>query len=582
MDWAEQAYGSYFPGPQPDLVSAPYTYRYYKNTGNYLGVAGGRVYLYGPVAGGSDLVDAGALADYAAPVFALSLAADDAQAARFLMQATLGVTDADISAVRNQGYDAWLNAEFARPPSESNWQYLLDKGIAANLDNRNSAVGSDPALWQRLIGAGDSLRQRMALALSEIFVVGFDGITGPWRQFKLAAWWDLLASHAFGTYRQLLEAVTLSPAMGQYLTYAGNQKENPSTGRLPDENYAREVMQLFSIGLYELNVDGSHRLDAQGQPIETYTLNTVSQMARVFTGWNVDARRGETGPELTQRPMVLTASLHSTLAVDALGMTIPAGTDGSTALRLALDRLAGHANVGPFIGRQLIQRLVTSNPSPAYVARVSAAFADNGQGVRGDLKAVLRAVLLDYEAREPTRSDDPAYGKLREPLLRFLSWARSFGATSASGDWTIGDLSDSATRLGQSPLRSASVFNFFRPGYVPAGTALGNASLAAPEFQITTETTVAGYLNFMQRVIPGGRNDLRLAYGAELALAADAAALVDRVQALLCHASLQAGTRSTIVDAVGAIAAATDAGRANRVYAAILLVLASPEALVQK
>jgi uncharacterized protein (DUF1800 family) len=195
---------------------------------------------------------------------------------------------------------------------------------------------------------------------------------------------------------------------------------------------------------------------------------------------------------------------------------------------------------------------------------------------------VLRAVLLDYEAREPTRSDDPAYGKLREPLLRFLSWARSFGATSASGDWSIGALSDSATRLGQSPLRSASVLNFFRPGYVPAGTALGNASLAAPEFQITTETTVAGYLNFMQRVIPGGRNDLRLAYGAELALAADAAALVDRVQALLCHASLQAGTRSTIVDAVGAIAAATDAGRANRVYAAILLVLASPEALVQK
>jgi uncharacterized protein (DUF1800 family) len=422
----------------------------------------------------------------------------------------------------------------------------------------------------------------VTLALSEIFVVGFDGITGPWKQFKLAAWWDLLATHAFGNYRTLLEAVTLNAAMGQYLSAAGNQKEDPATGRLPDENYAREVMQLFSIGLYELNPDGSLKLDSSGQPIETYTQDTVTQLARVFTGWVLDTSPFEAGPEVMARPMVLNASRHSTLAVNALGMTIPAGTDGTTALRMTLDRLAAHPNVGPFIGRQLIQRLVTSNPSPAYVARVAAAFADNGRGVRGDLAAVVRAVLVDDEARDPGRSADPAFGKLREPLVRFLQWTRSFKATSTSGDWLIGNLSDNGTRLGQSPLRAPSVFNWFRPGFVPAGTAIASAGLVAPELQIADESSVAGYLNFMQSVIPANRFDLRTDYAAELALADNPAALVDRVQLLLCAMALQPATRSTIVNAVTSIATTTATGRANRVYAAILLVMASPDYLVQR
>ena len=583
MNWAEKAYSQFFPGPQSDQTLAPYTYRYYPATGNYLGTANGRVYIYGPVAGGGpDVVDVGAVADFAARVSALSFPADDAMAARFLGQATLGVTDADIAAVRALGYDAWLSAEFAKTPSKSNWQYLLDKGIAANLENKTIAVGADPAIWQRLVSAPDSLRQRVAQALSEILVVGFDGITGPWKQFKLAAWWDLLATHAFGNYRALLEAVTLNAAMGQYLSAAGNQKEDAATGRLPDENYAREVMQLFSIGLYELNPDGSQKRDASGEPIETYTQDTVSQLARVFTGWGLDSSPFEAGPEVMGRPMVLTANRHSTLAVSALGMNIPAGTDGTTALRMTLDTLAAHPNVGPFIGRQLIQRLVTSNPSAPYVARVAAAFADNGLGVRGDLSAVVRAVLVDDEARDPGRSADPAFGKLREPLLRFVQWTRSFKLTSTSGDWQIGNLSDTATRLGQSPLRSPSVFNWFRPGFVPAGTPIGSAALVAPEFQITDESSVAGYLNFMQTAIPGGRNDLRPDYAAELALADDPAALVDRVQLLLCAGSLQDGTRSTIVNAVTSISTSTTSGRNNRVYTAILLVMASPDYLVQK
>ncbi|MEN9628782.1 MAG: hypothetical protein RJA10_2009 [Pseudomonadota bacterium] len=583
MNWAEKAYSHYFPGPQSDLVQAPYTYRFYPATGNYVGTANGRVYIFGPVAGGGpDVVDVGAVADFAARVAALSFPADDAMAARFLGQATLGVTDADITAVRMVGYDAWLTAEFAKPPSTSNWQYLINKGFAANPDNKASSAGSDPAIWQRLISAPDSLRQRVALALSEILVVGFDGLTGPWKQFKLAAWWDLLATHAFGNYRTLLEAVTLNAAMGQYLSVAGNQKEDPVTGRLPDENYAREVMQLFSIGLYELNADGTPRLGANGQPIETYTQDTVTQLARVFTGWGLDNSPFETGPEVMARPMVLTAGRHSTLAVSALGMTIPAGTDGTVALRMTLDRLAAHSNVGPFIGRQLIQRLVTSNPSPAYVARVAAAFADNGRGVRGDLSAVVRAVLIDDEARDPNRSTDPSFGKLREPLVRFLQWARSFKLSSTSGDWQVGNLGDNGTRLGQSPLRAPSVFNWFRPGFAPAGTAIGAAGLVAPEFQIADESSVAGYLNFMQSAIPALRNDLTTTYAAELALADDPAALVDRVQLLLCGKALQASTRSTIINAVTSIAVTTSTGRANRVYVAIMLVMASADYLVQK
>lgn len=504
----------------------------------------------------------------------------EAQAARFLNQATLGATDGDIASVRSLGYAAWLEQHFAQAPSRSNWDWLVSKGVDTNPDARAVAIGVDSQVWQRLLAAPDSLRQRVALALSEIFVVGFDGITGPWKQFKLAAYWDLLAANAFGSFRTLLEAVTLSPAMGNYLNMAGNQKEDPATGRMPDENYAREVMQLFTIGLLELNPDGTARIDAQGRTIESYGQDTVTNLARVFTGWNLDARRGDDSPELMRRPMVLNPALHSTLAASFLGATVPAGTEGSAALKTALDTLAAHPNVGPFIGRQLIQRLVTSNPSPAYVRRVAQAFADNGAGQRGDLKAVLRAVLLDDEARGSAGLSSPSFGRLREPLQRLLQWARAFKAASASSDWTLGNLSDPSTRLGQSPQRAPSVFNFFRPGYVPAGTAIGSAGLVAPEFQLATETSVAGYLNYMQNLVAGGHPDLKPDYSAELAIAGDAAALVARVERLLSAGQLSASARQTIVAAVESLSATTAA--TSRVHTAVLLVLASPDYLIQR
>ena len=581
LDWAERAYTELFPGPKVNLVAEPYTYRHYPETGHYLGVADGRVYFLGP-ASGDVLADAGALADFGARIYGQRFAFSDEQASRFLGQATLGVTDADIASVRAAGYDAWLTQQFTRPLSPGNWDWLVTRGFDVNPDARNAAIGVDSQIWQRLLSASDSLRQRVALALSEVFVVGFDGLTGAYRQFKLAAWWDLLATHAFGNFRALLEAVTLNPAMGGYLNTAGNRKEDPATGRQPDENYAREVMQLFTIGLVQLNRDGTPKLDAAGKPMDTYSQDTVTNLARVFTGWNLDTRRDDVGPEFVRRPMVLTASRHSTLAATFLGATVPANTDGTAALKTALDTLAAHPNVGPFIGRQLIQRLVTSNPSRHYVARVAAAFDDNGKGQRGDLQAVLRAVLLDVEARDEALISSPTVGKLREPMLRFIQCARSFKATSLNGQWDVGNTSDPARSLGQSPLRSPSVFNYFRPGYVPAGTSIASAGLVAPEFQLANESSVAGYLNAMQSFVSRAHRDVRPDYATELALAADAEALVSRVALLLCAGQLQASTRTTIVGAVDSIASSTEAGRANRVYTAVLLVAASPDYLVQK
>ena len=581
MDWAERVYSGFFPEHQADQVWAPYTYRLYSN-GNAVGVAEGRVYVLGPLVGQSEVpVDVGSLVEFGPLVGASRWAYDDLQAARFLGHATLGATDADIVAVRALGYEAWLALQFAAAPSSGNWDWLVARGVDKDPDAANVAKFVDSQVWQRLIAAPDSLRQRVALALSEVFVVGFDGISGPWKQFKLAAYWDLLASHAFGNFRTLLEAVTLSPAMGNYLNTVGNQKEDPATGRLPDENYAREVMQLFTIGLHELGADGSQRLDAAGNPVETYTQDMVTQLARVFTGWNYDGARSSGNPELMRRPLVLNAAQHSTLAVSFLGTTIAAGTDGKAALTQALDTLFAHANVGPFIGRQLIQRLTTSNPSPGYVSRVAAAFANNGAGVRGDLAAVVKAVLLDDEARSHVGLGHSDFGKLREPLLRLLQWARSFKASSRTGDWNLGNLSDPSTRLGQSPQRSPSVFNWFRPGYVPAGTAMATDGLVAPEFQIANETSVAGWLNFMLSMSSARHADVLPDYTSELALAGDPAALVARVEKLLCAGQLQADARQLVVDAVASIAN-TGSGPTNRVYTAVMLVMAAPDYLVQR
>ena len=418
-----------------------------------------------------------------------------AEASRFLAQASMGATANDIARVQSIGYSAWLDEQFALPPTTSRWDWLVAAGFGAST-YRNTEAGFDAAAWRKLLNAPDTLRQRVTLALSELTVAAIDGLVGGgWRAFSAAAYLDLLEANAFGNYRTLLQQISTSAPMGEYLTYRGNVKFNAATGALPDENYAREVMQLFTIGLLKLELDGSPALSG-GKTQETYTLDDITGLARVFTGWDYDLAGGTTAtPDFKRRPMIQIASRHELGAKTFLGITIPAGTAGAASLTQALDGIFAHPNVAPFVGRQLIRRLVCSNPGAAYVARVATVFNDDGSGVKGNLKAVLKAILLDAEARDAAQLDDPDFGKLREPMLRFAAWARAFNASSASDAWAIGNTSDLATRLGQSPLRSPSVFNFFRPGYVPPNSSIAGASLVAPEFQITNESSVVGYLN---------------------------------------------------------------------------------------
>lgn len=504
------------------------------------------------------------------------------EAARFLAQATLGASKADITALQSSSYAAWINAQFALPPSLGHYDWLVANGFGAEA-NRNSTAGLDNTLWRKFIEGPDLLRQRVVLALSEICVVSVLGVEADWRQFGVACYLDILEANAFGNYRTLLGEISTSPAMGFYLTFRGNTRANPTTGSVPDENYARELMQLFTIGLVELNANGTPRL-VGGAPVESYNQADVSGLARVFTGWDLNLA-GYTAPyphAAWRRPMVQTAAGHESGSKVFLGTTIPAGTNGVDSLRIALDTLFNHPNLPPFVGRQLIQRLVTSNPSPAYVARVAAAFANNGAGVRGDMRATIRAILLDDEARSASVAAGSAFGKLREPVVRFLNWARAFGATSTSGTYTIGDLSNPANRLGQSPMRAGSVFNFFRPGYVPPNSPIANQGLSGPEFQIITESSVAGYVNYMQAVVANGAGDVRGNYTAFLALATDSAALLAEINLVLAAGQVSAATLATLKTALDTINASSDAGKRNRVHAATVLVLASPEYIAQK
>ncbi len=508
----------------------------------------------------------------------------DADAARFLAQASMGPGRKQIAQVKSQGYAGWIDAQFATAPGASRYDWMIANGFGA-LEFRNSKSGFDAAVWRKLLAGADTLRQRVVLALSEIMVVSIDGLTGPWRALSAAAYFDLLEANAFGNYRTLLGQISTSPAMGTYLTFRGNTKFNPATGALPDENYARELMQLFTIGLQQLNADGTPRT-VDGAPQETYTLTDITGLARVFTGWDYDLAGGDTQtPDYVRRPMIQVASRHESGASSFLGATIAAGVSGEQCLNLALDAIFAHPNVAPFISRQLIQRLVTSNPSPAYVGRVAAVFRNDGAGVAGNLKAVIRALLLDDEARRGAVAGTAAstsFGKLREPVLRLAAWARAFDATSPADTWAIGDTSDPATRLGQSPGHSPSVFNFYRPGYVPPNSSIASGALVAPEFQIANESSVVGYVNFMQRIVSAGIGDVRADYTSLLPLADDAQALVDEINLVLAAGQLGSDNIALLRSAIAAMPAGTDAARRNRIYAALTLTLAAPAFLVQK
>ncbi len=534
--------------------------------------------------------------------FRFSSASADEEAARFLQQAQFSSTRNEITALRSDSYAMWLARQYQTPLGPTGWDWLESQGYGA-VDTNEWYFSTTPAtymLWSQLLSGPDSMRRRMALALSEFFVTSMNSADFTWRSHAFASWWDMLVRNAFGNFRQLLEDVTLHPAMGFFLNTRGNRKEDTRTGRVPDENYSREVMQLFTLGLVNLNTDGS------SQGTESYTQSDVTNLARVFTGYDFDRSDGVrlTRPNnggtiethaFARKPMSLTPANHSMLEARFLGATVPANTPGAEAMRIAMDALFNHPNVGPFFARQMIQRLVTSNPSPAYVARVAARFNNNGAGVRGDLQAVWTAILLDDEARGPNSLADASFGKLREPMVRFIQWGRTFGVRSASNTWKLGDLSGASNQLGQSPLRAPSVFNFFRPGYVPPSTSLAVAGATAPEFQIVNETSVGGWLNFMQGVIERGLlitnnvADIAPDYSRELALVNDPAALVNHVCLSLAAGQISTASRTVMVTALNATplpttgtAANIELARRRRVFAAIFMVMGCPEYLVQK
>jgi len=528
-----------------------------------------------------------------------------ADAARFLNQASFGATEAEISKVRTYGYSAWLEDQFYMPGALH--ESYINAVSAAGLSLDDSYVMN--TFWKEAATGQDQLRRRVAFALSQIFVISLQDATVSEFRRGVASYLDMLGRDSFGSYRTLLEDVTLHPMMGLYLSHLRNQKENPARNRVPDQNYAREVMQLLSIGLYELNPDGTLNL-VGGLPVETYDNDDIVGLSRVFTGFSwagpdkSDTRfsgGGTQDPNRAVLPMQSYPRFHSISEKRFLTTVIPAGAtaDPDGDLRIALDAIASHPNVGPFIGRQLIQRLVTSNPTPAYVARVTQAFDAGrftsglwsaGTGQRGDLRATIAATLLDPEARTPVRLADPTFGKVREPILRVGHWMRSFNARSASGWFFLGTTDDPATSLGQSAMRSPSVFNFYRPGYVPPNTPIATAGLVAPEVQIIHETSVVGYSNFMRSAVQNGLGsgsprDIQPDYTAELALADNADALIDRVDLLLTAGTMSADTRTQIRTAVNSVAMpATNQtnARLNRVRLAVLFALSSSDYLVQK
>jgi uncharacterized protein (DUF1800 family) len=522
------------------------------------------------------------------------------ESARFLAQATFGPTEASINALSRSNYSLWIDAQFAMPRQAHRTHFdRRNAELAANMQDAGQAQFRE-SYWAQALARDDQLRQRAAFALSQIFVISFADGTLANNPRGVTSYYDMLAEHAFGNYRDLLERVTLHPMMGIYLTHLRNQKEDLNSGRVPDENYAREIMQLFSIGLYELNNDGTPR---NGTLTETYTHADIQGLAKVFTGFSWYA-----GPNLADRtnrrffgndahadrdwqPMQAYNNYHSTSEKRFLGRTIAAATpaNADADLQTALDTIFNHPNVGPFIGKQLIQRLVTSNPSPAYVGRVAAAFNNNGRGVRGDMRAVWRAILLDPEARSPNLAS-PSYGKVREPLLRLSHFLRAFKARSTSGNWTGIDNTDSATdRLSQTAMRSPTVFNFYRPGYTPPNSAAANAGLVSPELQLANEVSVAGYLNYMRSWLTVNTSrDIQLDFSAETAIADNATTLVDRLNLLLMSGQMSTEHRDQVIAAVNSrVIPATnqtniDAARRDRVFIGILMTMASPDYLVQK
>ena len=517
-----------------------------------------------------------------------------ADAARFLDQATFGVTASDVAHVQSVGFQQYLAEQLAATPSQySGFSYTPHTAPAdcrtdpsTPTDASSICARDDYSLFQvqrqffiHALSDTDQLRQRVAFALSQIFVVSGTEI---YEAYGMADYQNLLLNDAFQNFRTLLQDVTLSPVMGRYLDVADNDKTNAALGTSPNENYGREVLQLFSIGLYELNPDGSQMLDATGAAIPTYDQDVIEGFSAIFTGWTYAPLSGAasqwTNPINYDGAMVSFDNHHepgSKLLLN--GFTVAAGQTTTQDLQMALDNIFNHPNVGPFIGKQLIQHLVTSNPSPAYVARVSAVFANNGSGVRGDMGAVVKAILTDPEARGDAPAD-ASFGHLREPALFITAMLRSLGGQSD------GVLARSAsTAMGQPMYTPPTVFNFYPPSFVLPGS-----QTLAPEFGIDNAATALARSNFVNTVIMlgGAQPDPTVigSTGTSIDLTGfsaiqDPNALISQLNQTLMHGSLSSAASSIIATAVTA-QAPTDPLAAART--ASYLVLTSAQYQVER
>ena len=492
-------------------------------------------------------------------------------AARLLDQATFGPTIAGIEHVQSVGLDAYITEQFSVPATK-----LADIPTnplpAVCLSANNAAVCAESEWWQAAITAPDQLRQRVALALSEMFVISTDTDSGQ----AITPYHNMLANDAFGNYLTIMKDVTLSPGMGIYLNMVNSAKPTSAT-QIANENYARELMQLFSTGLELLNPDGTPQLDSSGNPQPVYTQAQVQAFARAYTGWTFANASGGAVTRFPNNvyyfaPMAPYESAHDMTAKTLLnGTTLPAGQSAEQDLDGALANIFNHPNVGPFVCRQLIQHLVASNPSPAYVGRVAAVFADNGNGVRGDMKAVIRAILEDPDARAGDTSSSFDGGHLREPMLWITNLARGLGTVNTDANGSYYSLSNSSNALGERPYRSPSVFNFFPPNYVIPGTVAN-----APEFGL--ENTASTMLrlsladSFVANKIGGFKTDLSAT--STLGMMASGTNgpgnLVDALGVIFMHGQMPSQMRTAIVNEVSTL---TDPAQRARV--ATYLVITS-------
>lgn len=530
-------------------------------------------------------------------------------ASRFLGQATFGANMEMIEDVKEMGYEAWIDDQFTKSPQTilPTMYTIWDEIYALDNDAFGPyALHFNYAWWQTNMTNQDLLRQRASYALSQILVTSINSDLRDWGE-SLSSYYDIFINNAFGNYKDILMQVTKHPAMGYYLSHLNNPREDPENNIHPDENYAREIMQLFTIGLHQLNADGTLVIDGSGNPTPTYNNEDIKQLAKVFTGLGggatLDMMYCPNQPEFGTGmycldktvPMVMFAWAHEPGPKTFLGHTIPGSTTYTNATAMAevdnaVDFLFNHSNTGPFVSYRLIQRLVTSNPSPAYVGRVAAKFADNGSGVRGDMKAVLKAILLDEEARSEEAYLNPNSGKLREPLVRYTHIARALPTDSHRDRyWNNGYGYLDATR--QHVMASPSVFNFYAPDYQPLGD-WSALNLVGPEYKIHNTATAIGYINSVhgwtlwnslmyswEGSWPDDQDGVWLLLNELEAVANDTETLINEIDKIFTHGQLTDETRQIMRNALNPMQTPWEQASPNgvRVKLALYLMMISPD-----